>query len=104
MLGPLEDSLNDSVSPLNPVQRQRQTLIYKNSLRLLKHVNSLLDFARIQSSRMKASFEPVDLAQLTTDLAPSFRSLIENVHTESLGNEVYLDREMYEKIIFNLLR
>ena len=44
MLGPLEDSLgkDDKTEPFTPIQRERQSLIYRNGLRLLKLVNSLL--------------------------------------------------------------
>jgi signal transduction histidine kinase/DNA-binding response OmpR family regulator len=109
MLGPLEDSLADEQHPLLPKQKQRQILIYKNTQRLLKLVNSLLDFSRIEAKRMQAVYEPTPLARLTADLASLFRSTLEKaglefiVHTPDLVEEVYIDREMYEKIIFNLL-
>ena len=51
--------------------------LHRNALRLLKLVNALLDFSRIEAGRMEASFEPTDLAALTVDLASSFRSAIE---------------------------
>ena len=49
-------------------------MAYRNGLRLLKLVNSLLDFARIEAGRVQASYEPTDLAAFTADLASSFRS------------------------------
>ena len=110
LMGPLEDSLCDIQSPLPPAQRQRLELVYRNALRLLKHVNSLLDFSRVQASRIQAVFEPTNMSELTCDLASVFRALIERagvwyvVDVESLEEVVYLDGEMYEKIVFNLLR
>src|SRR6185295_6436911 len=60
MLGPLEDSLADT--SLTPPQRQRVVLAYNNALRLLKLVNTLLDFSRIEGGRLQAAYAPVDIA------------------------------------------
>jgi signal transduction histidine kinase/DNA-binding response OmpR family regulator len=109
LLGPLEDSLADTESPLAPRQRERQEAIHRNSLRLLKLVNHLLDFSRIEAGRVQASFRPIDLSLLTTDLASAFRSAIERagmklvVDCPPLPEPVYVDREMWEKVVLNLL-
>ncbi|RKH10203.1 response regulator [Corallococcus sp. CA053C] len=109
ILGPLEESLADTSSPLPPVQRERQELTHRNALRLLKLVNSLLDFSRIEAGRVKASFHPTDLARLTEDLASVFRSAMEKagltytVDTPDVGEPVYVDRDMWEKVVLNLL-
>ncbi|MGG6269498.1 ATP-binding protein [Leptolyngbya sp. AN03gr2] len=107
LLAPLQDALNDRTLP--PVHRERLELAHRNSLRLLKLVNTLLDFSRIEAGRMEAVYEPTDLAQSTTELASVFRSAIERagvrlvVDCPSLSQIVYVDREMWEKIILNLL-
>ena len=81
----------------------------RNAQRLLKLVNSLLDFARIEAGRIQASFAPSDLAALTADLSSTFRSAMQranieyDVECEQLGEPVYVDREMWEKIVLNLL-
>jgi signal transduction histidine kinase/DNA-binding response OmpR family regulator len=107
ILGPLEDMLADRATP--PAQRERIDLVYRNSLRLLKLVNTLLEFSRIEAGRVQASFEPTDLAGLTTDLASAFRSAIERAGMElvvdcpPLGEPAYVDRDMWEEIVLNLL-
>ncbi len=109
ILGPLDDALADRAEPLSPAQRARIDLTHRNALRLLKLVNSLLDFSRIEAGRVQASYQPVDLARLTTDLASMFESamarggLAYEVEAENLGEPVYVDRDMWEKIVFNLL-
>lgn len=106
MLGPLEDAL---AAPLPDQQRERLDVAHRNSLRLLKLVNSLLDFSRIEAGRAQASFEPVDLAALTAELASNFRSACERAGLElavecpPLPEPVYVDRDMWEKIVLNLL-
>ncbi len=107
MLGPLEDALYDP--QLAPAQRERISVAHRNSLRLLKLVNTLLDFSRIEAGRMQAVYEPTDLAALTTDLASVFRSAIEKaglqlvVDCPPLSEPVYVDQDMWEKIVLNLL-
>ena len=108
MIGPLEELLSN---PANPVVTKRESieLVHRNSLRLLRLVNALLDFSRIEADRVQALYEPVDLASLTTDLASTFRSVIEKaglsltVNCPSLGESIYVDRGMWEKIVLNLL-
>ncbi|GAA6616625.1 ATP-binding protein [Scytonema sp. NUACC26] len=108
MLSPLEEILaTDSAIPYK--QRQQLELVHRNSLRLLKLVNTLLDFSRIEAGRVQAVYEPTDLAQLTAELASVFRCAIEQaglqwiVACEPLSEPVYVDRQMWEKIILNLL-
>jgi PAS domain S-box-containing protein len=104
ILGPLEDEMRES-----PVPRERLELVHRNSVRLLKLVNTLLDFSRIEAGRVEASFEPTDLAAFTSDLASVFRSAVERaglrlvVECPTLPEPVFIDRTMWEKIVFNLL-
>ena len=106
ILGPLGDALE---TESDPARRDRLERIRRNALRLQKLVNTLLDFSRIEAGRLQASFEPVDLAELTRDLASAFRSGVEKagmwleVACDPLQEPVYVDRDMWEKIVLNLL-
>ncbi len=107
MLGPLEETLADT--SVSTSVHDRLDVAYRNSVRLLKLVNTLLDFSRIEAGRIEAVYEAVDLQALTLELASMFRSAIEKaglkliVDDSPLEAEVYVDREMWEKIVFNLL-
>jgi PAS domain S-box-containing protein len=107
MLGPLEEALKED--RISGSQRERITIAHRNSLRLLKLVNSLLDFSRIEAGRMNASYAPVDLAALTRDLASNFRSATQAAGLElvincaALSEPAYVDRELWERIVLNLL-
>ena len=109
MLGPVEDALADPAEPLPPRQRERLETAHRSSLRLLKLVNTLLDFSRIEAGRVQAVYEPTDLAALTAELASNFRSACEKaglrlvVDCPPLPQPVYVDRDMWEKVVLNLL-
>jgi PAS domain S-box-containing protein len=108
LLGPLEDLLGDADAAGAPA-RDRLRIVHRNALRLLKLVNSLLDFSRIEAEKTSANFKPVDLAALTRDLASNFRSACERaglnlvLDCPSLPREAFVDRDMWEKIVLNLL-
>jgi signal transduction histidine kinase/DNA-binding NarL/FixJ family response regulator len=107
LLGPTEDALADPTTV--DANRQRLSLVHRNALRLLKLVNTLLDFSRVEAGRTQATFEPTDLSAFSADLASSFRSAAERaglsleVDAPPLDEPVYIDREMWEKIVLNLL-
>jgi signal transduction histidine kinase/DNA-binding NarL/FixJ family response regulator len=109
MLGSLEDLLAQGEGEVVPEIRDVLTVAHRNSLRLLKLVNTLLDFSRIEAGRVQASYQPTDLAALTEDLASSFRSVVEKaglrlaVQCPQLAQPVYVDRDMWEKIVLNLI-
>ena len=77
--------------------------------RLLKLVDSLLEFSRIEGGRSEARYAATDLGLFTADLASMFRSAFGRanlcllIDCPSLPEPAYVDRDMWEKIIFNLL-
>lgn len=110
MLAPLGDALSDrSVASLPPSQRQRIEVAHRNSLRLLRLVNTLLDFSQIETGREVVRHEPTDLATLTSDLADGFREAIVraalylDIDCPPLPDLVYVDRDIWEKVVLNLL-
>ena len=105
LLGPVEESLVSGVPPSS----ETLDLVHRNALRLQRLVNSLLEFSRLEAGRADAAFRPTDLAQLTRDLASSFRSAFERaglrfeVEAPPLGEPVFVDRDMWERVVLNLL-
>jgi signal transduction histidine kinase/DNA-binding response OmpR family regulator len=107
MLGPLEDVLAGHGGAGHV--RKQVALAHRNGVRLLRLVNSLLDFSRIEAGRVLAAYEPTDLAALTGEIASSFRSVVERaglalkLDCQPLPQPVYVDRQMWEKILLNLI-
>jgi PAS domain S-box-containing protein len=108
ILGPLEDLLSRGEESF-AVRRGEIELTHRNALRLLKLVNTLLDFSRMEADRVQATYRPVELASATSEIASVFRSAIEkaglqfDVQTENLGTQAYVDPQMWEKIVLNLV-
>jgi PAS domain S-box-containing protein len=109
LLSPLEDILRNGGHQLEKAETDKIQMAHRNALRLQRLVNTLLDFSRIEAGRADAIFQPTDIAKYTEDLASNFRSTIESaglkfvVRCNDAHEPVYLNREMYEKIVFNLL-
>ena len=108
MLGPIEEMLSGGNGTVT-IPRHELELVHRNCLRLLKLVNALLDFSRIEAGRAQASYEPVDLPAFTAELASVFRAAIEkaglrlDIDCPRLDEPVYVDSCMWEKIVLNLL-
>ena len=109
MLGPLEEALSCFPHERESAVRPLIETAHRNGLRLLKLVNSLLDFSRVEAGRVQATYQPTDLAALTAELASSFRSAIDGaglrlgIKCPPLLEPVFVDRDMWEKIVLNLI-
>ncbi|OZJ06458.1 hypothetical protein BZG36_00614 [Bifiguratus adelaidae] len=85
------------------------TVARRSALRLLKLVTSLLDFSRFDAHRAKPAFLPTDISAYIIDLASVFRSAFDSanlkyeVDVAPVATMAYLDREMMEKVIYNLI-
>jgi PAS domain S-box-containing protein len=106
MLAPMEDALESAQRALTG---EDLATVHRNGVRLLKLVNTLLDFSRIEAGRMQASYVPTDLATLTADLTSTFRSAMERaglrlvVDCPPLPAPVWVDPELWEKVVLNLV-
>jgi PAS domain S-box-containing protein len=106
LLGPTEGAL---ASPERMLKGADLELLYRNELRLLKLVNTLLEFSRIEAGRVDASYEPTALGEVTAEIASVFRSAMEraglrySIECDAMEDPVWVDRDMWEKIVLNLL-
>lgn len=109
MLGPLENALAKAREVGDNRGSEDLRMAHRNAMRLLRLVNTLLDFSRIEAGRATARFEPTDLAALTADLASQFRSACDragltlSIDCRAMPEPVFVDRELWEKIVLNLL-
>jgi signal transduction histidine kinase len=106
ILGPLEEAVSGTSRALRGEELEA---VHRSALRLLRLVNSLLDFSRIEAGRLQSRFEPTDLAMMTAGLAGSFHSLVTSaglqlvIDCPPLPEHIYVDRAHWEKIVLNLI-
>jgi len=108
MLGPLEELLAKP-ERIGHEDMRVVEIMHRNGLRLLKLVNALLDFSRIEAGRIEIHRQPTDIAVFTAELASLFRSAIESaglrldIDIPPTPVIADIDRDMWEKIVMNLL-
>ncbi len=93
----------------DPKQREIYSLMYRNSLRILRLVNQLLDIRKIDNGQMKLYFMETDMVYFIKDIMQSFENLAagKNIdfhiesHDESMN--LWIDQDNFDKIIFNIL-
>jgi GAF domain-containing protein/class 3 adenylate cyclase/two-component SAPR family response regulator len=103
-IGPLESA----VSQQQGLNYAQSVIALRNSRRLLRLVNQLLDLQRLDAGRMQPSFRPCDLVQFVSNVVDSFRHYCEKKQI-TLSTQlvecpaIYLDLEKFDKVLYNLL-
>lgn len=107
ILSPLEDLILDSKLP-RPV-RDDLKLVNRNVLRLLRMVNQLIDFRKIEYDGMRIRAAENDVVGFVKEILSSFRDLAAkrkiDLKLSSPAKEIKLwfDENLLDKVIFNLL-
>ncbi len=107
LVGPIEDALQEPEAIEE--NKARLDVALRNARRMQKLVNTLLDFSRIEAGRMEGRFSRVNICKFTEDLVSTFRSAVEKAGMQLVFNcgrikeDVYVDVDMWEKIILNLV-
>ncbi|CAG8468300.1 7749_t:CDS:10, partial [Scutellospora calospora] len=112
MLSPLDDVIN--ICTQESIMPYLQT-IRRNAHRLLKLINSLLQFSNMETDKFEAHYRETNIVELTQELALDFKFMAKKLgldfnikipHPEefnqTMGDKIYLDHDIYETIIFNL--
>ncbi|WP_223808945.1 hybrid sensor histidine kinase/response regulator transcription factor [Rufibacter hautae] len=106
ILGPVEDALQSNISL---GLKKDMLLVRQNALRLLKLVNQLMDFRKVERKKMRLQATENELVKFVEDVVQSFERLAKKRHIQlkviSRLKEinVYFDKDKVDKILFNLL-
>jgi PAS domain S-box-containing protein len=105
--GPVQDALKNP--DLGDEARERFELIRRNTDRLVGLVDRILDLTRVEAGAVEAHWVQADVAELMRGLAANFRPAIERlgleftVELDDLGRDTFVDVDMLERIVLNLL-
>jgi signal transduction histidine kinase len=106
ILGNLDELLEDGRLPASA--HDPLAAAHRGAMRMLKLVGALLDFSRIEAGAQIAA-APTDVAQLTSEIAATFRSTVERaglrlvVDCPRLAAPAYVDADAWERVVSNLL-
>jgi signal transduction histidine kinase/DNA-binding response OmpR family regulator len=106
ILAPLEEMLAKSK---NSPQTQNLNLIHKNVIRLLRLVNQLIDFRKIEVDKMRIKASENDIIPFISDIIQAYKSIAHKrnidlrMFTKERELKVWFDINMFDKVIFNLL-
>ncbi|RIB01091.1 hypothetical protein C2G38_2256356 [Gigaspora rosea] len=113
MLSPLDDII--TICSKEASMMSHLQLIRRNSHRLLKLINSLLQFSNIEANKLKVDYRETNITEFTQELVSNFKNMAETLGLEyvidipssdkfnqAMGDKIYLDHDMYETIVFNL--
>jgi signal transduction histidine kinase/AraC-like DNA-binding protein/cellobiose-specific phosphotransferase system component IIB len=107
ILGPLEDAL--SSPKLHFSISHNLELVQKNALRLLRLINQLMDFRKIEENKMKLDVSENNITDFITEIANAFRdiarskSITFNIVSRAKAQQVWFDVNIFDKVMFNLL-
>ena len=107
ILGPLEDTI--SSPKLHFTLKNNLDLVHRNSIRLLKLINQLMDFRKIEEGKMQINATKQNIGEFVIEIINEFKDLARkkhislNVNNTTLGLNIFFDQSMIDKVLFNLL-
>lgn len=93
----------------DPKVKDLYNLMYRNSLRILRLVNQLLDMRKIDNGQMQMHFVETDLTYFIGDIMQSFGNLAVSreidfrMNSEREVEKIWIDQGNFDKVIFNIL-
>jgi signal transduction histidine kinase/DNA-binding response OmpR family regulator len=108
ILAPIEE-LTHKMPDGKSLMRENLTLIHKNAIRLLRLVNQLMDFRKIEEKKMMVRAGEMDIVAFIREVMSAFdksaqrRRIDFQLKAEIESIYVWFDQDMLDKVIFNLL-
>lgn len=105
--GPIEFIMNHEKLPAE--LKQQLQVVERNTDRMLRLVNQILDFRKIQKNKMKLRIEKIDVVPYVRRIMDNFKGMAEDHHidfifeSENSSLPLWVDADKLEKIVFNLL-
>lgn len=109
IINPLQDILKDTKLSLPYTVNERLKVVYRNTDRLYRLINELMDFRKLELNKVQIKAEKFNLVNFSKDILRNFK---EEANNRNIGLTIdagvaelplWADKSMLEKIIFNLL-
>ena len=104
---PVENILR--TEQLSEGAKEQLTVVQRNTERMLRLINQILDFRKIQNKKMKLLVEVIQPGAFMKEICSSFSKLAEErkikfeLIDESNNASIWADKDKFEKIFYNLL-
>lgn len=104
---PIENLLR--TEQLSEPAKEQLTMVQRNTDRMLRLITQILDFRKIQNKKMKLLVEAIHPGVFVKEICQSFSKLAEErkitfeVIDESNNATLWVDKDKFEKIFYNLL-
>lgn len=104
---PLENLL--AGRQLSSIQKQQLELMRRNVVRLMRLVNQLLEFRRIESGKLQLKVSENELSAFVTDIMEAFKGIAVKKHIDfrlicrQPGIKAWLDQRLFDRVLYNLL-
>lgn len=109
MLNPLEDIIKNDTLELPNYVKEKHNIIYKNTKRLTRLINELMDFRKLQFNKLTVNACEIEVISFVNEVTSYFREEAEqqciqfNTTTNTSFFNIWADPGMLEKILFNIL-
>jgi signal transduction histidine kinase/ligand-binding sensor domain-containing protein/DNA-binding response OmpR family regulator len=109
IINPLQDIIRDTSINLPEFIKAKHRIIYKNTDRLYRLINELIDFRKQELNKMNVRAQELNLVHFTKDIISYFkeeafsRNLLLTFDADLPNLPIWADESMLEKIIFNIL-
>ncbi|MDD4990851.1 MAG: two-component regulator propeller domain-containing protein [Paludibacter sp.] len=104
---PVENLLQKEIMSDNA--KEQLQIVQRNTDRMLRLINQILDFRKVQNKKMNLIIEAIDVKEFVNEICISFKKLAEDKNidlkiTNKIENaQLWVDKDKFEKIIYNLL-
>lgn len=109
IINPLIDIINNKKYDLPDEIKEKHHVIHKNTDRLSRLINEVMDFRKLELNKLKVKAQQLDIIQLVNYVVDHFieeardKNIDLQVDHDGSELEVWVDKNMIEKVIFNLL-
>ncbi|MBN2166163.1 MAG: response regulator [Marinilabiliaceae bacterium] len=107
ILGPVEKMIAEV--GLTDQMKKQLVVVQRNASRLLRLVNQLMEFRKVEKGKMELFIQKVNIIPLLVELHDSFKSIADAKRIDFSLNysqsviEIWVDLDKIEKVLFNLL-